>query len=178
MIDVPCGDVNWIFDSLETDTLPLYVGLDVTNSVIKVNRERLGHHINKQFFFWDATLCPLPKFCNETAASKGGDGGKEQSFELVHVRDVIQHLTLDQGIRYFCNIFTSGAKVLITTTYPSATSNTNIAEGRWYKNNLRLEPFSFPEVNCTRTHPGIEDDHTCIYILTENWVKEFVSSKC
>jgi hypothetical protein len=32
MIDVPSGDVNWVLDSLETDTLPLYVGLDITSA--------------------------------------------------------------------------------------------------------------------------------------------------
>ncbi|KAL7524224.1 hypothetical protein ACHAXR_000479 [Thalassiosira sp. AJA248-18] len=56
MIDVPCGDVNWIFDSFETDTLPLYIGLDITTNVIEVNKQRFGHHSNKRFFFWDATL--------------------------------------------------------------------------------------------------------------------------
>ena len=56
------------------------------------------------------TECVLPKYQNVTAS-------EEQSFDLVHVRDVIQHLTLDQGVKYFCHVFKSGAKVLITTTY-------------------------------------------------------------
>lgn len=40
MIDVPCGDVNWIFDSYATDTLPVYIGLDVSNEVLELNRLR------------------------------------------------------------------------------------------------------------------------------------------
>lgn len=172
MIDIPCGDVNWIFDSLQTDTLPLYLGLDIAGAMLKINKERYDHHRNKQFLFWDASECQLPKFHN-------GEEEDAQAFDLVHVRDVIQHMTLDQGVQFFCNVFASGARVLITTTYPSATANTNIAEGRWYQNNLLLEPFSFPQGKCSPTHgPGFEMDHTCVYDLTENWVQEFMSTKC
>ena len=53
MIDLPCGDVNWIFDSWETDSLELYIGLDVVSAVISRNKERLKHHINKVFEHWD-----------------------------------------------------------------------------------------------------------------------------
>ena len=38
MIDIPCGDTNWVFDSFETDSLPLYVGLDITGAVIELNK--------------------------------------------------------------------------------------------------------------------------------------------
>jgi len=160
MIDIPCGDVNWIFDSLETDTLPLYIGLDISFGVIDVNKQRFGHHKNKHFRFWDATVCPLP------------------ATDLVHVRDVIQHMTLDQGVKYFCNVFKSDAKVLITTTFSEPVENMNIREGGFYENNLLLEPFSFPPGNCNATHPKHEKDLTCVYNLTEGWVHEFMLSKC
>ena len=174
MVDVPCGDVNWMFESYETDTLPLYLGLDVTSKVIDINNERFDHHNNKEFRFWDMTECVLPKFYNKTS-------GIEQPFDLVHVRDVIQHLSLEQGVNYFCNTFRSGAKVLITTTYPSAEANKNIeVEGGWYENNLELEPFSFPKSeDCELSHPEVEPDSTCVYDLTEGtWVQEFISNKC
>ena len=136
MIDIPCGDVDWIFDSLETDTLPLYIGLDIAGAVIEVNKQRFRHHMNKQFSFWDATACALPRFQNVTS--------EDQAVDLVHVRDVIQHMTLDQGVRYFCNVFKYVAKVLITTTFEYV-RNKNITEGTYYNNNLLLEPFSFPQ---------------------------------
>eukprot|EP00571_Detonula_confervacea_P009283 CAMPEP_0172322658 /NCGR_PEP_ID=MMETSP1058-20130122/46515_1 /TAXON_ID=83371 /ORGANISM="Detonula confervacea, Strain CCMP 353" /LENGTH=284 /DNA_ID=CAMNT_0013038461 /DNA_START=234 /DNA_END=1085 /DNA_ORIENTATION=- len=161
MADIPCGDVNWIFDSFETDALPLYVGLDITGAVIKLNNERFAHHRNKQFHFWDATTCALPRFQYEN--------GDKQAFDLVHVRDVIQHMTLDQGVQFFCNVFNGGPKVLITTTYETASENENISEGGWYMNNLLLEPFSFPKTHCILTHPKIENDFTCVYNLTEDW---------
>ena len=172
MIDIPCGDANWIFDSLITDTLPLYLGLDVTSAVIQVNKERFAHHKNKLFSFWDATTCSLPKFQN-------GTNGELTPFDLVHVRDVIQHMRLEQGVSFFCNVFHSGARVLVATTYPDNTKNVQITEGSWYKNNLFLDPFNFPNVtSCSPTHPEEEPDYTCVYDLTEPWVKDFVSSKC
>jgi len=170
MIDVPCGDVNWILDSLETDTLPLYVGLDITSAVIDINKQRFSHHSNKRFYFWDAVACPLPKFKNGKS--------EEQPFDLVHVRDVIQHLPLKKGVTYICNIFKSGAKVLITTTYDKGI-NKDIDESGWYESNLSMEPFSFPAGDsCTRTHPELEKDLTCVYDLTKPWVEAFITSKC
>ena len=180
MIDIPCGDANWIFESYITDHLPLYVGLDVVSAVIDQNKLRFEHHVNKHFHFWDATLCPFPKFYNYTEAEDGKDSrGKKNSVELIHVRDVIQHLTLKQGVSFFCNVFKSGARVLIATTFPDNPTNVDIEEGTYYRNNLSLEPFSFPEGKCIPTHPAHEPDHTCIYNLTNaKWVEEFVNSKC
>ena len=172
MADVPCGDVNWIMDSFETDTLPVYAGFDITRAVIDVNNQRFAHHSNKEFHFWDLTECVLPKFHNRTT-------GEEHPFDLVHVRDVIQHLSLKQGVQYFCNIFRSGARILITTTYKMPKNN-NIYEGGWYQNDLTQDPFSFPKNgdNCVMTHPMHEPDFTCIYDLAQPWVKEFVETKC
>jgi len=173
LLDIPCGDVNWIFDSYETDTLPIYVGLDITKAVLELNTQRFVHHSNKKFMFWDATECPLPRFRNVT-------NGAEQPFDIVHVRDVIQHLTLDQGVKYFCNVFKSGAKVLITTTFPESGENVNIKEGEFYYNDLSREPFSFPTSdNCFPTHPNEEGDSTCAYDLTAGtWRQEYMDTNC
>lgn len=75
-----------------------------------------------------ATECTLPHFINGTA-------NKEEVFDLVHVRDVIQHLTLNQGLKYYCNVFLSGARILVTTSY-KAKVNIDIQEGGYYDNNV------------------------------------------
>lgn len=128
--------VNWILDSFVTDTLPLYIGWDVASPVIEINKKRFEHHMNKHFTFWDATECTPPHFINGTT-------NKEEVFDLVHVRDVIQHLTLSQGLKYYCNVFLSGARILVTTSY-KAKVNIDIQEGGYYDNNVFIEPFSFP----------------------------------
>jgi len=176
MLDVPCGDVNWILDSIVTDTLPLYVGLDGASSVIEVNKKRFAHHNNKRFEFWDATECIFPRFINGTTNT-------EQVFDLVHIRDVIQHLTLDQGLKYFCNAFLSGVKVLVTTSHDGEwrgdkLGNIDIEEGGYYDANLFSEPFSFPEGNCTRHDKRERRAFTCVFDLTNSDWKEYISSKC
>ena len=172
ILDIPCGDVNWILDSFLTDTIPLYVGLDIVADVIKVDQQRFVHHNNKHFQFWDASECVLPKFKQQGQT-------QAQAFDLIHVRDVIQHLPLERGIKFVCNIFKSQAKVLVTTTYPDQKRNKNIGEGSWDKINLELEPFNFPHVeSCTPTHPQVESDHTCVYNLTQPWVNDFLNLRC
>jgi hypothetical protein len=58
MIDLACGDVNWIFDSWETDSVPLYLGLDVAHTVISLNQERFRYHSNKIFRRWNGDQHP------------------------------------------------------------------------------------------------------------------------
>ena len=174
MVDIPCGDVNWIFDSFETDSLPLYVGLDVTSAVIEVNKKRFSHHKNKEFHFWDASHCAIPRFFNEAS-------GKEETFDLVHVRDVIQHMDLHLGVKYFCNVFKSGTKFLLTTTFPEGKNRNITADGSFYNNDLSQEPFAFLEASepCIKTHPKTEEDLTCLYDLRKaSWVSEYLRTKC
>jgi hypothetical protein len=170
MIDMPCGDVNWIFDSRATDSLQLYLGLDIAEKVIAMNQIRFAHHSNKMFRHWDGVSCPLPKYqlSHDSTTSLA-------PFELVHSRDVVQHLPLAAGLQFFCTIFQSGAKVLVTTTFIGLT-NRNIDIGRFYLNNLSRDPFNFPEdgVTCELTHPQHEGDSTCVYDLTQPWVQEYI----
>jgi hypothetical protein len=179
MIDVPCGDANWIFDSRETDSLDLYIGLDIVKPVVEANTARLAHHSNKVFRHWDGVNCPLPKI---GSIRQGGDGGHgsimERAVDLVHARDVLQHLTLDQGIRFLCNVFQSGARVFVTTTFPGGgTKNKAIREGGYFQNDLTVEPYNMPSITCTQTHPMIEIDQTCVYDLTQPWVVDWIAEK-
>ena len=169
MIDLPCGDVNWIFDSWETDSLELYIGLDVVSAVIARNKERLKHHFNKIFEHWDGTTCPLPKY-------KRFSDGQIKTADLVHSRDVIQHLSQEQGVKFLCGVMTSGARVLIATSYPGG-RNPNIKAGEWTAVNLHLPPYDIPRGDCVATHPLHEPDETCVYDLTEDWSKDWVIKK-
>jgi hypothetical protein len=182
MIDIPCGDVNWIFDSWETDSLDLYIGLDVVKPVIDLNTRRFAHHNNKVFAQWDGSYCTLPKFLKPSISLHNLPGTtrqSHQSIDLIHSRDVLQHLTLQAGLSFLCNMVTSGARVLISTTFPNG-FNSNIQPGQFYYNNLDLPPFSLPKNKnaCVSTHPELEPDQTCVYDLTGDWVKSWVQEKC
>ena len=59
VLDAPCGDANWQFDDFATDSLPVYLGMDIVQSVIKADNARFCHHTNKRFLQWDiSTLQP------------------------------------------------------------------------------------------------------------------------
>ena len=179
MVDIPCGDVNWIFDSYITDTLPKYIGLDVTSAVIDVNKQRFGHHRNKRFFFWDATECDMPMFYD-------GSSDNPQSVDLVHVRDVIQHLTLAQGVKYYCHVFKTRPRILVTTSHTRTDGrliNKDIKEGDCYDANIFLEPFSFPEgegMDCFKHDAREGREFTCVFDLRkhDDWVQNYLALKC
>lgn len=174
MLDLPCGDANWQFESWEIDSLDAYVGLDIARSVISLNQQRFRHHINKVFAPWDFAVCPLPKL--RWSQTDSNHNGSSEPFDLIHVRDVIQHLPLQRGLAALCNVAKSGARYLISTTYPMP-NNTDIPEADWYKNNLYLPPFNFPTGQyCVQTHPDHEEDYSCLWAIND--LKGFVDTSC
>jgi hypothetical protein len=180
MIDLPCGDANWVFDSWETDSLELYIGLDIVKPVIEANVARLAHHSNKIFRHWDGSKCPLPKIGSTRKGGDGVDRVLDRSVDLVHSRDVLQHIPLDQGVRFLCNVFQSGARLFVTTTFPASDGrqNNDIKGGGFFNNDLTLEPFGMPSsALCVATHPTIELDQTCVYDLTQPWVADWIAKK-
>ena len=180
MIDIPCGDANWIFDAWETDSLMLYIGLDNVRAVIDVNHQRFAHHANKEFRVWDGSNCPLPRYHVLGSSSGGNAPPRSAPVDLVHSRDVLQHLPLDQAVQFLCNVFMSGARFFVTTTYPNG-DNSKISQGRNYRNDLFSHPFNLmrDETACTPTHPSVEDDETCVFDLTQPWVTTWIKNeKC
>jgi len=159
MLDIPCGDVNWMMDAFETDSLHYYVGADITPSVIKLNKQRFNHHSNKAFTLWDLASCKLPRLRNPASNSS-------RPFDLIHVRDVLQHLPLKAGGQAAQHILRSGARFVISTTFDGEASNRNIGAGDYYRNNLQHAPFNFPKpLRCVKTHPSLEGDSTCLWRL-------------
>lgn len=189
MIDLACGDANWIFDSWETDSIALYLGLDVAAPVVALNQRRFRHNSNKIFRHWNGYECgALPQhFLNTegmvtTSSFPIGDS-ESHSFDLIHARDVIQHVKKDNGIRMLCNIFESKAAMFITTSYLNETENREFAstEGRNFQPyNFDLPPFDFGEAeSCRMTHPDKHElDYTCVYDLRKPWVAHFLKKNC
>jgi hypothetical protein len=139
------------------DSIEHVAGLDITKSVIELNQLKFRFHSNKRFAVHDLA-CPLPRFRRLHATMS-------EPFELVHVRDVIQHMPLSKGVAAIANVRASGARLLVATTFP-ASSNVDIQEGGFYHNNLDAAPFTLPKpVKCVETHRELEPDLTCLYVL-------------
>lgn len=161
ILDIPCGDTNWQFQSFEMDSLEVYVGADIAPEIIALNKRKFFFHSNKVFALWDFTECEIPHY--KFLDNRKIIAESYRSFDLIHVRDVLQHLPLKKGMRAINNIFKSGAKFLLATTFPKGV-NQEIKEGDFFRNNLAKPPFNLPKpLSCIKTHPRHEDDETCLY---------------
>ncbi len=169
--DIPCGDTYWQFSLREINIIEeLYFGGDISTSVIKQNQKLYGSkHLNKLFHYWDLVNCPIPTYTykNLTHEIKGNQ------FDLIIVRDALQHMNIKNGLKAVRNVIMSGAKFFAVSSYPPngkfSVLNTrslekheslpfmpidcvnktycaigNIKDGGLYQNNINCYPFNFP----------------------------------
>ncbi len=122
MVDVPCGDFNWMrLLDLQID----YFGADIVPQLIEANQRKYSRP-GRAFGLLDVVKDPLPRA------------------DLVFSRDLLVHLS-ERDIRSALqNIFDSGAKYLVATTFTSRDKNVDIPTGLWRTLNLQRPPFSFP----------------------------------
>ena len=122
IVDVPCGDFNW----MRLLDLPLdYFGADIVQELIEKNQKNYSRS-GRAFGLLDVTKEPLPKA------------------DLVFSRDLLVHLSETDIRSALKNIYDSGAKYLVTTTFTSRDKNVDIPTGLWRTLNLQRPPFSFP----------------------------------
>ena len=169
--DIPCGDVKWQFSATELNTMSVYFGGDISEIVIKANKENFKNHKNKLFQSWDLTKCKVPKY-----TISGNDD--QLAFDMVMSRDVIQHLPLNEGLKFVKNVILSDIEYWAVTSYPSE-KNGNITTGNWYENNLEIEPFNLPKENIVfkkKSHVTSkykEEDYFIVFKIDQN-IKEIV----
>ncbi len=122
MLDIPCGDAYWI-----SQTLPKginYIGADIVPALITTNsteKSDLG-----RFQVLDLVSSQLPK-C-----------------DMVMVRDCLIHLPNRMVKQALANVRQSGAKYLLTTTYPGRAANIDIEIGGYRPVDLQAAPFNLP----------------------------------
>ena len=196
MIDVPCGDVNWQFGSWETDSLQGYIGLDIVPQLITAAQHRFAHHSNKVFAEWDIIAhCPLPRIQLRGTT-------QSSSVDLVQLRDVLQHLSLEHATAAVRSVFIHGPQFILSTSYPKAGTNerwrakgkdrnpnldwraTKLdGDGAWTPYDMHEPPFDFPQpIMCLAAHGAAQTrsthafDETCLYHLNatfkDKWIKE------
>jgi hypothetical protein len=138
ILDAPCGDFNWMKVLEPTLSLDRYIGLDIVQDMVIDNITRYGS-IQRGFVLGDIVKDSLPKV------------------DMILCRDCLVHLPLKDGVRAVENFKVSGAKYLVSTTYPGLASNSDVAAyatrkdfssdpkfqvGDWRPVNLELEPFN------------------------------------
>lgn len=122
LLDLPCGDANWI------SSIPLpgvdYLGADLVPEVIERNRVR--HGAPHRFDVLDLLTSPLPPA------------------DLLLCRDCLVHLSFTDVQRAIANIRQSPVTWLLTTTFPAQSRNDEIITGDWRPINLEQAPFTLP----------------------------------
>lgn len=129
ILDAPCGDVNWmktLFPEFQKREV-LYAGMDIVERLIEQNG--MAHETDAiAFVKGDITEETLPRY------------------DLIFMRDVLGHLSNDNIFKVLKNVKDSGAKWLLTTTFPNVI-NTDGLNGGWRLINLLEFPYQFnPEL--------------------------------
>jgi SAM-dependent methyltransferase len=124
LLDAGCGDFNW----MKTVNLNgvKYIGVDVVQAVITRNIELFASG-SITFINADITKDPLP------------------STDLVLCRHCLIHLSNRQVSMALRNLKSTGAKYLLSTTFPLVTNNEDIWPGGFRPMNLEIHPFNLPK---------------------------------
>jgi hypothetical protein len=124
MLDVPCGDYNWM-KIVQKNCI--YTGGDIVAELIEKN-QKLYSSDKVQFVQIDITKDTLPKV------------------DLIFCRDCLQHLSYEKAAAALNNFKNSGSKYLLVTSYPKTWINYDINDGRCRALNLQKGPFRLPSL--------------------------------
>ncbi len=125
LLDAPCGDAKWI---TRLDLGVEYTGIDIVPSLIAANTDRVERgEIAGRFLVADITRDTLP------------------AADAILCRDCLVHLGF-QNIRSVVDKFLgTGARWLLTTTFPEWNANADCEDGDWRALNMQRAPFFWPE---------------------------------
>ena len=122
LLDLPCGDYNWMRIVSLTDID--YTGADLVPEIIKDNRIK---YPEVNFIELDLIDGDIPYA------------------DLVLIRDCLVHFPNQLIFKSLYNLCLSDCKYVLTTTFPDHVNNIDIEMGKWRPLNLEAEPFNLPK---------------------------------
>lgn len=125
IIDVPCGDYNWM-RNVDKSSIYCYIGGDIVPQAVARNNELYADE-KISFRTIDITKDDLPKV------------------DLIFCRDCLEHLSQKSVIRALNNFKRSGSTFLLTSNHPKTWRNHDIYDGDYRALNLHKTPFSYPK---------------------------------
>lgn len=152
LIDIPCGDFNWM-QHVDLNGIT-YLGGDIVKELIAENNQ---------------------KYATDTISFKQINLLTDQlpQGDLIHTRDCLVHFSYNDIIKAINNIKRSGIHYILTTTYPDRVKNYNITTGDWRALNLELPPFNFPKPlavineNCTEGKTMNKDKSLALWKVSD-----------
>lgn len=125
LLDVPCGDLNWVVDLVDGLKLD-YIGCDIVQGLIDENRKTFKEDKNYSFHKLDIISDELPLA------------------DFLLVRDCLVHLPNELVLKAISNIANSNVKYVGITTFTNREENLDIPLGHWRTLNLTQQPFNLP----------------------------------
>lgn len=126
LVDIGCGDFNWM-RTVEGDFH--YLGIDVVPQVIEQNTARYGNE-QRRFLCADATREAV------------------QTGDVVICREVLFHLSFEDGLKLLRNVKAAGFQYILFTTDNSIWFNSDIRSGDFRRINLLKPPYRLPVPFC------------------------------
>lgn len=131
LVDIGCGDYHW----MSRIELPCdYLGVDIVPWLIERNNERYGTE--------------RTRFLKADIVAEPGPSG-----DLLLCREVLFHLSLEDGVAALRNMVASGCSHLLLTTDRATVFNAQIESGDFRLINLERSPYRLPP-----PREKIEDD--------------------
>jgi len=159
ILDIPCGDFNWMKNLDFSDKN--YLGGDIVPDLIFKNREFFADRVNVRFEVMDITKDDLPKV------------------DIIICRDCLVHLSYKDIFKSISNIKKNNCNFLLATSFIDRKRNYNILTGDWRPINLEKKPFNFPipqliiNENCTEDNGKYSDKSMCLWNISNIEVKPF-----
>jgi 2-polyprenyl-3-methyl-5-hydroxy-6-metoxy-1,4-benzoquinol methylase len=151
LLDAPCGDAGWIN---RADLGVRMVGVDIVPALIESLKTRAAAgEIHGEYHLADITRDALPK-C-----------------DAILCRDALVHLSFANIERALVNFRRSGARWLITTTFPDWQANADCEDGDWRALNFGRSPFNWNapleliNENCAEAGGGWRDKSLGVWRL-------------
>jgi hypothetical protein len=138
VVDAPCGDLRWMATLLPE--IEDYTGVEIVPELVAHNQQRYGSS-RVRFVLRDISIDPPPPA------------------DLVVCRDCLVHLSTPLAMRALQNIAGTGARYLLTTTFPKTSVNRDVLTGAWRPLNLERAPFHLgPPLASIAEYPAGSDD--------------------
>lgn len=123
-IDIPCGEVQWIYEI--KPFIQEYIGVDLEEKILQKNREKYGAS-NIRFQNLDLSKDPLP------------------TADLIFCHDALNILPQNEILASLLLFKKSGAKYLLLTTHPDKEKNQKGKKGIYRPIHWQLPPYNLPK---------------------------------
>ena len=125
VLDVPCGDFNWMSHVVSQCPGLEYTGYDIVPQLVSDAQSNFGTP-NVRFEHRDVIKDPLP------------------TVDLIICRDFLIHMSFRDAKAVIENFKKSGSKWLLANTYRGIQRNADISTGRWRFIDLEKHPYDLP----------------------------------